>query len=318
MENDSDKLSEDAERLIQLLIGDGTGEQVSRLAREIVEKRESARRENKKAMLDELKGRLAKYEKDNVDDAFMEDGSLDQIWNNAVSANADAMKFQESLLSQWGSPYHKALANYRGAIELLCERWGFGKDVWAMLHFIFVEFGQYAPGNCTVSPGAFFDLDYDTSSVEGILFIGGKLSKKEVDWGGLDLKDVDGKSEHATEKAESGPNADSLHLARSRVFGEDVSGGDKIQTAICDAIYLCCHPDALCWLSDAEFALRVLTGFINGATKNDASVRYARLKMRINELEKEIAECTNVGHTSTKSFNHNTDEELELIIMHKH
>jgi hypothetical protein len=269
-------------------------------------------------MLDELKGRLAKYEEDNVDDAFMEDGSLDQIWNNAVSANADAMKFQESLLSQWGSPYHKALANCRGAIELLCERWGFGKDVWAMLHFIFVEFGQYAPGNCTVSPGAFFDLDYDTSSVEGILFIGGKLSKKEVDWGGLDLKDVDGKSEHATEKAESGPNADSLHLARSRVFGEDVSGGDKIQTAICDAIYLCCHPDALCWLSDAEFALRVLTGFINGATKNDASVRYARLKMRINELEKEIAECTNVGHTSTKSFNHNTDEELELIIMHKH
>lgn len=122
MENDSDKLSEDAERLIQLLIGDGTGEQVSRLAREIVEKRESARRENKKAMLDELKGRLAKYEKDNVDDAFMEDGSLDQIWNNAVSANADAMKFQESLLSQWGSPYYKALANSRGAIELLCER----------------------------------------------------------------------------------------------------------------------------------------------------------------------------------------------------
>lgn len=122
MENDSDKLSEDAERLIQLLIGDGTGEQVSRLAREIVEKRESARRENKKAMLDELKGRLAKYEKDNVDDAFMEDGSLDQIWNNAVSANADAMKFQESLLSQWGSPYYKALANCRGAIELLCER----------------------------------------------------------------------------------------------------------------------------------------------------------------------------------------------------
>ena len=52
MENGSDKLSEDAERLIQLLIGDGTGEQVSRLAREIVEKRESARRENKKAMLD--------------------------------------------------------------------------------------------------------------------------------------------------------------------------------------------------------------------------------------------------------------------------
>ncbi len=124
MENDSDKLSEDAERLIQLLIGDGTGEQVSRLAREIVEKRESARRENKKAMLDELKGRLAKYEKDNVDDAFMEDGSLDQIWNNAVSANADAMKFQESLLSQWGSSYHKALAKCRGAIELLCERWG--------------------------------------------------------------------------------------------------------------------------------------------------------------------------------------------------
>ena len=100
--------------------------------------------------------------------------------------------------------------------------------------------------------------------------------------------------------------------------GEGASSGDKIQTAICDAIYLCCHPDALCWLSDAEFALRILTGFINGATKNDASVRYARLKVRINELEKEVAESANVGHTSTKSFNHNTDEELELIIMHKH
>ncbi len=318
MENDSDKLSEDAERLIQLLIGDGTGEQVSRLAREIVEKRESARRENKKAMLDELKNRLAKYEEDNTDDAFMEDGSLGQIWNNALSANADAIKFQESVLSQWGSSYHKALAKCRGAIKLLCERWGFGKDVWSMLHFIFVEFGQYAPRNCTASSGAFFDLEYDTSGVEGILFMGGKLSKKEVDWDGLDLKDVDGESESAAGNAESRQDDGSLQFARSRVFGEGASSGDKIQTAICDAIYLCCHPDALCWLSDAEFALRILTGFINGATKNDASVRYARLKVRINELEKEVAESANVVHTSTKSFNHNTDEELELIIMHKH
>ena len=311
MENDSDRLSEDAERLIQLLIGDGTGEQVSLLAREIVEKRESARRESKKAMLDELKDRLAKYEKDKDDAAFMEDGSLGQIWNNAVSANADAMKFQESLLSQWGSPYQKALAKCWGAIELLCERWGFGKDVWAMLHFIFVEFGEYAPSNCTLPPGAFLDLEYDASGVEGILFIGGRLSQRTVDWGGFDLKDVDG-------KAEGGQDDDSLHSARVRVFGEDACRGDKSQVAICDAVYLCCHPDALCWLSDAEFALRVLTGFINGATKNDAPVRYARLKKRIRDLEKEIADCATVGHTSKKSFNDNTDEELELIIMHKH
>ena len=318
MENGSDKLSEDAERLIQLLIGDGTGEQVSRLAREIVEKRESARREDKKAMLDELKSRLAKYEEDNADDAFLEDGSLGQIWNNALSANADAIKFQESLLSQWGSSYHKALAKCRGAIELLCERWGFGKDVWAMLHFIFVEFDHYAPRNCNLPSAEFLDLEYGPSGVEGMLFIGGKLSKKEVGWGGLDLKDVQGEQEHAAGEAESRQDEGSLQFARARVFGEDVPEGDKIQTAICDAVYLCCHPDALCWLSDAEFALRVLTGFINGATKNDASVRYARLKERIKELEKEVADSANVGHISTKSFNHNTDEELELIIMHKH
>ncbi len=310
MKNDSNRLSDDAERLLQLVMGDGTSDQISMLAREIVEKRESVRRENKKAMLDELKNRLAKYERDNDDDDFIEDGSLGQIWSKAMSANADAIKFQESVLSQWSSPYQKALAKCREAIELLCERWGFGKDVWAMLHFIFIEFGQYAPDDYNLSSGVFLDFEYNPSGVEGILFVGGKLSNKEIcDGDSIDIRSIQDKIEHAAEDIDSQLGDDSLYNARCAVFGEEVFRGEEGQTAICDAIYLCFHLDSLSWLSDAEFALWILIGFLNGATNNDASVRYARLKKRIMELEKEVDDCGNDRQPPVKSSNDSNDAE---------
>ena len=314
MKDDVNNLSEDAERLLQLVIGDGSCEQVSRLAREIVEKRESARRANKMVMLDEFKSRLAKYEMDNDNDDFLEDGTLGQIWGKALSANSDALKFQELVLSQWSSPYQKALKKCREAIELLCARWGFGQDVWAMLHFIFVEFNQYRPDDQNVSSSMFLDFEYDPSGVEGILFMGGKLSNKEIDDGdGIDIRNIQAKIEHAAEEVDRQQGDNSGYNARCAVFGEDAYGGDEIQTAICDAIYICFYPNALCWLSDAEFVLWVLIGFLNGATNNDASVRYARLKKRIQELEKEVNNIGGGEQPSMQPSNDNNDGKLESI-----
>ena len=308
MKNDSDRLSDDAERLLQLVIGNGTRDQITKLAQEIVEKRESARRENKKVMLDELRNKLARYEKDNNNDDFLEDGSLGQIWSKALSANADAIKFQESVISQWSSPYQKALVKCREAIEQLCERWGFGNDVWAMLHFIFIEFDQYAPDD--YNSGVFLDFEYNPSGVGEILFAGGKLSNKEIcDGDSIDIRSIQEKIEHAAEDIDSQLGDDSLYNARCAVFGEEVFRGEEGQTAICDAIYLCFHPDSLSWLSDAEFALWILIGFLNGATNNDASVRYARLKKRIIELEKEVDDCGNDEQPPVKSSNDSNDAE---------
>ena len=90
---------------------------------------------------------------------------------------------------------------------------------------------------------------------------------------------------------------------------EKLSSSEKIAAYL----YICFYPNALCWLSDAEFVLWVLIGFLNGATNNDASVRYARLKKRIQELEKEVNNIGDGEQPSMQPSNDNNDGKLESI-----
>lgn len=284
------KPPDNIEQLIGLLVGDGDKKQAAELASKIVEKRNAQRIEAKRNGLLELRKILLAHKECNAD-GFLDDHSLDDIWNLTRKADSYMATFVKFVLSAWKSTFQDAVKSYQTAITTLCNRWGFD-DIAQMLRFILIDGTKYI-GTCCFLQGE----DHDVASV--VSGIDWKLRKSE-DEVIADLEEMrrrlekvlgdDGITIDENERfIKDGEELDSLWAdlldVTRHVDDDDFDEG----VLICDAIYICFHPDIIERLSDAEILLRVLYCFLNGATLNDQAVRYGLLRKRIAELEEELS-----------------------------